>query len=114
LGFIRSRADAIQALAQAVTGGQIVLEPGGDAERTIAHLKTLPGIGEWTAQYIAIRALGCPDAFPHTDQGICKALNQSNPKSVLAIAEQWRPWRAYAAMHLWKSLEPQPAQEQNS
>ncbi len=111
LGIIRARAKTILALSQAVANGEIVLEPGGDVEQTMLALKTLPGIGEWTAQYIAMRALSYPDAFPHTDLGLYKALNEHNPKRVLEIAEQWRPWRAYAAMHLWKSLEIKPIQE---
>lgn len=105
LGIVTARAKAIQALAQAVVEGSLRLEPGGNIELTLAHLKELPGIGEWTAQYIAMRALSWPDAFPHTDLGIYKALNEFNPKRVLELAEAWRPWRAYAVMHLWKSLE---------
>ena len=93
------------ALAEAVASGKIILEPGGDVAETIVRLKELPGIGEWTAQYIAMRALSWPDAFPHTDLGIYKALGETRPKQVLQIAEAWRPWRAYAVMHLWKSLE---------
>lgn len=105
LGILPTRAHTILALAGAVTSGDILLEPGSDAEETMTRLKTLPGIGEWTAQYIAMRALCWPDAFPHTDLGIQKALGETNPKRILAAAEPWRPWRAYAAMHLWKSLE---------
>lgn len=104
LGIVRARAASILAVAKAVSGGTLCLDLSRDAEETIAQLKTLPGIGEWTAQYIAMRALAWPDAFPHSDLGIVKALGDS-PKRVLEIAEQWRPWRAYAAMHLWKSLE---------
>ncbi len=73
-----------------------------------AKVKELPGIGEWTSQYIAMRALAWPDAFPNTDLGIVKALNETNPKQTLKRAEAWRPWRAYAAMRLWKSLEKSP------
>lgn len=105
LGIIAARAKSILALAEAVAGGGILLEPGGDAAQTMARLKALPGIGEWTAQYIAMRALKWPDAFPHTDLGVYKALGETKPKRVLEIAEAWRPWRAYAVFHLWKSLE---------
>ena len=108
LGILASRANSILALARAVTDGTISLQPGGDPEATMAHLKALPGIGEWTAQYVAMRALAWPDAFPHTDLGIVKALGEKNPKRILEMAEHWRPWRAYAAMHLWKSLENPP------
>lgn len=105
LGIISARAKSILALAEAVASGKINLEPGGDVAQTMAQLKELPGIGEWTAQYIAMRALKWPDAFPHTDLGVYKALGETRPKRVLEIAEAWRPWRAYAVFHLWKSLE---------
>jgi AraC family transcriptional regulator of adaptative response / DNA-3-methyladenine glycosylase II len=108
LGITKARAHSIRSLASAVTEGSVSLEPGPDVEETMTRLKTLPGIGEWTAQYIAMRALCWPDSFPHTDLGICKALGETNPKRVLEIAEAWRPWRSYAVMHLWKSLENNP------
>ena len=105
LGILRSRAVSIVALARALEEGRLVLAAGSDPEVTMAQLRELPGVGEWTAQYIAMRALGWPDAFPHTDLGIRKALGSVSPRRVLEMAEAWRPWRAYAAMHLWKSLE---------
>lgn len=105
LGIIATRAKTIRALAHAVAAGELTLAPSADVEQTLAALKAIPGIGDWTAQYIAMRALAWPDAFPHTDYGIMKALNETNPKRVLAKAEAWRPWRAYAVMHLWNSLE---------
>jgi AraC family transcriptional regulator of adaptative response / DNA-3-methyladenine glycosylase II len=71
----------------------------------LGQLRSIPGIGEWTAQYIAMRALSWPDAFPHTDLGIRKALGESNPKKILQMTEKWRPWRAYAGLHLWSNLE---------
>ena len=64
-----------------------------------------PASGEWTAQYIAMRALAWPDAFPHTDLGVMKALGETDARRVLAAGEAWRPWRAYAVMHLWQSLQ---------
>ncbi len=105
LGIISSRARSIIELARAVSNGKINFSAGSDIESTIKMLSELPGIGEWTAQYVAMRVWGWPDAFPHTDLGIRKALGINNPKKILEIAEQWRPWRAYAAMHLWKLLE---------
>ncbi len=105
LGILASRGKTILALGEAVSNRVIVLDARADVERTIAGLKELPGIGEWTAQYIAMRALSWPDAFPHTDLGVYRALGESSPKRVLEIAEAWRPWRSYAAMHLWNSLE---------
>ena len=101
LGILPSRARTILALAKPVAQGAIVLRPGSDASATIEKLQSIAGIGEWTAQYIAMRALGWPDAFPHTDLGIMKALGEKNPKRILAAAEAWRPWRSYAVMHLW-------------
>ena len=101
LGVISSRARSILELARAVAQGNLTLEPGVDVAQTLAKLRALNGVGEWTAQYIAMRALAWPDAFPHSDLGVMKALGESDPKRVLAAGEAWRPWRAYAAMHLW-------------
>ena len=105
LGITGKRADTIIALAQSVSRGELSLEPGRRLEGTMRQLREIPGIGEWTAQYIAMRALSWPDAFPHTDLGIRKALGESNPRKILELAEKWRPWRAYAALHLWADLE---------
>ena len=105
LGILESRAVAILALAQALSEGRLSLEPGGSITDKLTQLQALPGIGEWTAQYIAMRALARPDAFPHTDLGIKKALGQPAPQAILTHAERWQPWRAYAVMHLWRSLE---------
>jgi AraC family transcriptional regulator, regulatory protein of adaptative response / DNA-3-methyladenine glycosylase II len=66
--------------------------------------RALPGVGEWTAQYIAMRALAWPDAFPHTDFGVMKALDEKDARLVLEAGIAWRPWRAYAVLHLWNSL----------
>jgi AraC family transcriptional regulator, regulatory protein of adaptative response / DNA-3-methyladenine glycosylase II len=108
LGIPSTRVDTILALATAIADKRAALKPGVDVEKTMTTLKELPGIGEWTAQYIAMRALSWPDAFPHTDLGIMKALGEKNPRRVLEMAEPWRPWRAYAVMHLWKTLEANP------
>jgi AraC family transcriptional regulator of adaptative response / DNA-3-methyladenine glycosylase II len=62
-------------------------------------------VGDWTAQYIAMRALSWPDAFPASDYGVLKALREKHPHRARARAEAWRPWRAYAVIHLWRSLE---------
>lgn len=105
LGVTRSRAASIQALAREIAEGGLRLEPGAPLERTLSRLISLPGIGEWTAQYIALRALRWPDAFPHSDLGLRQALGGVAASTVLKAAESWRPWRAYAALHLWKSLE---------
>ena len=105
LGILESRALAILALSQAVVEGRLSLEPGGSIPAKLAQLQALPGIGEWTAQYIAMRALAWPDAFPHTDLGIKKALGLTTNQEILTHAERWQPWRAYAVMQLWRSLE---------
>lgn len=105
LGMPGARARTILALARAVADGYLVLAPNADIEITLERLRSLPGIGEWTAQYIAMRALSWPDAFPHADLGVMKALGETSARRVLAIADAWRPWRAYAVMHLWQSLK---------
>jgi AraC family transcriptional regulator of adaptative response / DNA-3-methyladenine glycosylase II len=104
LGVTGARARAIQSLARACSDGELRLEPGVDVERTMETLRAVPGIGDWTAQYIAMRALSWPDAFPAADYGVKKALGESSPARVLKRAEVWRPWRAYATLHLWRSL----------
>jgi AraC family transcriptional regulator, regulatory protein of adaptative response / DNA-3-methyladenine glycosylase II len=104
LGISGSRAATIRAVAQAVLVGQIDLEPSPDPERVIAKLQELPGIGDWTAQYIAMRALRWPDAFPAGDLGLLKAMGEKSVQRLRDTGENWRPWRAYAAMYLWESL----------
>ena len=101
LGITSKRAETLIALSQVVVKGNLHLGPGNRIEETLKELQNIPGIGEWTAQYIAMRALSWPDAFPHTDLGIKKALKTKNTKKILVLAEKWRPWRAYAALHLW-------------
>jgi AraC family transcriptional regulator of adaptative response / DNA-3-methyladenine glycosylase II len=103
LGITGARARSIVALARAVADG-LPITHGSDPAPTMARLTALPGIGDWTAQYIAMRALGAADAFPASDLGLLKALGETTPRGALARAERWRPWRAYAAMHLWRSL----------
>jgi AraC family transcriptional regulator, regulatory protein of adaptative response / DNA-3-methyladenine glycosylase II len=104
LGLTGKRAECLITLASAVAEGEVRLEPGVDVEATIERLKQLPGIGDWTAQYIAMRALRWPDAFPYSDLGLRKALGETSSKRILEIAENWRPWRAYALMHVWNGL----------
>jgi AraC family transcriptional regulator of adaptative response / DNA-3-methyladenine glycosylase II len=99
-----ARARTVLALAHAVADGKLVLTPNADIETVLDKLRALPGVGEWTAQYIAMRALAWPDAFPHTDFGVKKALGETDARRVLVAGEAWRPWRAYAVMHLWQSL----------
>ena len=105
LGITARRAETILVLSKAIAEGQLVLEPGHRVEGTLRRLRQIPGVGEWTVQYLAMRTLSWPDAFPHTDLGVARALAERNPRKILEIAEKWRPWRAYAALHLWASLE---------
>jgi AraC family transcriptional regulator, regulatory protein of adaptative response / DNA-3-methyladenine glycosylase II len=103
-GLTSKRAATIGALARAVADKQIILDPPVDFLAAREALQSLPGIGPWTAEYIAMRALGDPDAFPHSDLGLMHALKIDKPARLLALAEKWRPWRSYAALHLWHSL----------
>ncbi len=102
-----ARARTIRDLAQAVVDGSDVLEAAANVETAVKRLRAIRGIGDWTAQYIAMRALSEPDAFPAGDLWIRKALGQGTTEAAARRrAESWRPWRAYAAMLLWSS---QPA-----
>jgi AraC family transcriptional regulator of adaptative response / DNA-3-methyladenine glycosylase II len=108
IGIPKTRAQALRALAQAVANGTLHLDAAGGLDDAVSRLCCVPGIGEWTAQYIAMRAFGEPDAFPASDLGLRKALGAEKaalpPAEVAAMAEAWRPWRAYAAMALWNEL----------
>lgn len=109
LGMVRQRAHALRALAAEVAAGRIVLHPGAALHSTLEALRTLPGVGAWTAQMIALRVLGWPDAFPASDLGVRQALRaESGPcttATATRLAERWRPWRGYAVIALWQSLE---------
>ncbi len=104
LGITRARCRSIQILAQAVADGRLRLEPGADPESTIEQLEQFPGIGKWTAHYIAMRCLGWPDAMPYGDLGVLRGVGESSPKKLDAMAEAWRPWRSYAVMYIWNGL----------
>ncbi len=108
LGIIATRARAIVLLARELVEGRLRLEPTAPVEPALEALDALPGVGPWTAQYIAMRALAWPDAFPHPDVAVLKAMGERSPAQALRRAEAWRPWRAYAVLHLWKSLEKTP------
>src|SRR6185369_4992688 len=101
LPLTRARAHALRMLSTAVADGSLALDPGADRDVTREQLLTLPGIGPWTAEYVAMRALGDPDAFPATDLGVTQALERLGRR---ADPDRWRPWRAYAVQHLWASL----------
>jgi AraC family transcriptional regulator, regulatory protein of adaptative response / DNA-3-methyladenine glycosylase II len=102
IGLTRARADAIRALARAVCDGRISFESVADSDTLLNRLYELPGIGKWTAQYVAMRALGEPDAFPSADLGLLRAMALGTSRELERHAEAWRPWRAYAAMYLWR------------
>jgi AraC family transcriptional regulator, regulatory protein of adaptative response / DNA-3-methyladenine glycosylase II len=105
LAMPAGRRATMRALLDALRSGELDLSPGADRERARAALEALPGIGPWTSEVVAMRALGDPDAFPVTDLGIrrgAQALGLPGARSALiACAEGWRPWRAYAVQHLW-------------
>ncbi len=105
LGILATRAKTIVVLAQAIAAQTLSLTSGHPVDQTIAQLQELPGIGPWTAHYIAMRVLNDPDIFLPNDLGIQKALGENNLKRMLAIAAPWKPWRSYATLHLWKALE---------
>lgn len=104
LGIIGARARSICVLAQALASGEIILTQRANPEKEMQKLLRLPGFGPWTVQYIAMRALAWPDAFPYTDYGVKKALEGLSPKEIIQMAENWRPWRSYATIALWNSL----------
>ncbi|WP_139652138.1 DNA-3-methyladenine glycosylase 2 family protein [Raoultibacter phocaeensis] len=103
LGVIRQRARAICALAEAVCSGDVGLCPGSDLEADAAALKAIPGIGDWTVQYLLMRAYAHPDAFPASDLGVLGAFPGAKPREVAALSEDWRPWRSYAVMSIWSA-----------
>jgi AraC family transcriptional regulator, regulatory protein of adaptative response / DNA-3-methyladenine glycosylase II len=101
IGMPGARARTLIALAGAVLSGELTLARGADPERVRERMLALPGVGPWTANLVAMRALGAPDAFPAGDLGVLRALGTKSALAAEARAEAWRPWRAYAAMHLW-------------
>jgi AraC family transcriptional regulator of adaptative response / DNA-3-methyladenine glycosylase II len=111
LGMPNARAIAVTSLARAISADPAIFSRGASLEEAIAKLRSLPGIGEWTAQYIAMRELREPDAFPAADIGLLRAMatadgGRPSASALLSRAEAWRPWRAYAALHLWAAGMP--------
>ena len=104
LGVTSARSRTIFDLARALQKKDIDLDLCANPEEEIKKLMAIKGIGNWTAQYIAMRALGWPDAFLETDAGVKKALAPYTPKELLQMAEAWRPWRSYATVNLWNTL----------
>jgi AraC family transcriptional regulator of adaptative response / DNA-3-methyladenine glycosylase II len=106
LGIIQSRARSIIALAREMADGRLVLEAGAQPDATMAQLVALPGIGAWTAHYIAMRALRWPDAFPKEDVALRKTLGGVTAARAEELSQSWRPWRSYATLHLWQGAPP--------
>jgi len=111
IGLVKSRADTIRRVAAAVINGELKFDVAQEPEDFCNSLTDIKGVGDWTAQYVAMRVLKNPDAFPCTDLGLLKALGsmesrggRATPTELLRRAEAWRPWRAYAALLLWGSL----------
>lgn len=107
-----SRRRTLVALCKALDGGDVVIDPGTDPAELRVALRSLPGIGPWTTEYVVLRGLGDPDAFLPTDLGVRRALERlglaADPKGAAGVAERWRPWRAYALMHLWSDSPQEP------
>jgi AraC family transcriptional regulator of adaptative response / DNA-3-methyladenine glycosylase II len=101
IGMPGARARTLIALADAIRSGELHLERGADPDAVRDRMLALPGVGPWTASIVAMRALGAADAFPAGDLGVLRALGVKSVREAEARAEAWRPWRAYAAMHLW-------------
>jgi AraC family transcriptional regulator of adaptative response / DNA-3-methyladenine glycosylase II len=114
LGMPNGRGMAVTSLAQAISADPAIFSRSASLGETIAKSRSLPGIGEWTAQYIAMHELREPDAFPAADIGLMRAMasadgSRPSPSQLSARAEAWRPWRAYAALHLWAAGSPHAA-----
>lgn len=108
IGLPRTRASALNTIARAVRDGTVDFRPEQSLTRFVESWTQLPGIGDWTAQYMAMRALSHPDAFPAADLVLRKAVSGDGTlvplKQLHAIAQAWQPWRAYATLHLWRSM----------
>ncbi|MBT8079918.1 MAG: helix-turn-helix domain-containing protein [Gammaproteobacteria bacterium] len=107
MGLVTSRAETIRRIAAVVADGQLTFDAAQEPQDFVATLKSIRGVGDWTAQYVAMRALKNPDAFPASDLGLLKSIDRSQrvtPANLEQRAESWRPWRAYAALLLWGSL----------
>lgn len=104
IGLTRARAATLTALATRVADGSLSLEPAESLAALTERLEAVPGIGPWTAQYVALRAFGEPDAFPAGDLALRKAANLPTTAALEEASQPWRPFRAYAALHLWTSL----------
>jgi AraC family transcriptional regulator of adaptative response / DNA-3-methyladenine glycosylase II len=114
IGLTGARVETIRALARAVCNRRINFGAGTDSESFLTRLCEISGIGKWTAQYVAMRALGEPDAFPSSDLGLLRAMAVGNSRELERCAEAWRPWRAYAAMYLWSICSQCPRENRTA
>ncbi|HEU5079793.1 MAG TPA: AlkA N-terminal domain-containing protein [Opitutaceae bacterium] len=108
LGIVSARAKTIIALAQAFDSGSLRLDANALPEEAIEKLVNFPGVGQWTAHYIAMRGLRWPDAFPKEDIAVRKNLGNVSPKRAEELSQAWKPWRSYAVMHIWNQASRQP------
>ena len=104
IGLPKARAESIRGFARAVADGRVRFDGAVSSQEMIGRMCELAGVGPWTANYIAMRALADPDAFPASDLGLLKAVGLTSERRLAEMAEAWRPWRAYAAMYLWQTL----------
>jgi AraC family transcriptional regulator, regulatory protein of adaptative response / DNA-3-methyladenine glycosylase II len=118
IGLPRARAECVLALARAAAAGELpeLVSDGPTEDPTpfVRRLRALPGVGAWTTEYIVMRALHWPDAFPEGDIALRKAMGGLSPARLRAAAQAWRPWRAYAALHLWTSMGHSPSRPHTS
>jgi AraC family transcriptional regulator of adaptative response / DNA-3-methyladenine glycosylase II len=118
IGLPRARGETIRALAAASVRGDLALDAARGLDDAVARLRAVSGLGDWTAHYIAMRAFNEADAFPASDLGVRRALgNGGGPlaaRAVERVAEEWRPWRAYATMHLWNGEAQRQESEERS
>lgn len=109
LGIIQTRARSMLAIAAEMESGRLALEPGAQPDAVIAQLVALPGIGPWTAHYIAMRALRWSDAWPTGDIALRNALGRVTARRADELSQPWRPWRSYATLHLWSDASERAA-----
>jgi AraC family transcriptional regulator, regulatory protein of adaptative response / DNA-3-methyladenine glycosylase II len=109
LAFPKTRQRTFTSLVRALANGDVVLDPGCDWNLARTQLLAIPGIGPWTAEVVAMRALGDPDAFPASDLGVLAAAKQldlpGDARRLTDYSARWRPWRAYATQHMWTALD---------
>jgi AraC family transcriptional regulator of adaptative response / DNA-3-methyladenine glycosylase II len=114
LGVPASRATTLRSLARAVSQGELSLDAASEPAQLVDQMLALPGVGPWTAHCLAMRGLGWPDAFPEDDLVLRQALGGISGRQARALAERWRPWRAYGATHLWTERGTQRATERRA